>query len=189
MESDVETAKRVLGRLNKAPYVETSPREFDALNNPSWYVTCLDGYYYGRTAHADTVWADAQGAIWLDSTHLESTTNWVEWAYGEKGAIESMKGDYRNLSIAEVQSKLRPFKKVYDFIETCRRIVVETSERSGVKLELLSSGEKTIAWFFLRAQVRSKGESLETRLKETNEALSEAYNRILEAENKQFELS
>ena len=162
--------------MTGSPYLQTMPRQDDLWKNPEWYVTCLDGAFYGKTAHAETVWSDGQGRIWVESTRLGSATDWVERAYGEEGAVRAMDLDYQNLSIDEVQERLRAFPVVTDFIENCKKALARASSRTGLELEMVSDGRKGEARFLFRAKVGS-GRDLNRRLRKAVLALKWAYDR------------
>jgi hypothetical protein len=178
MAFEAQIAKTVLSGITGAPYLATRPRPDDLSKKPKWYVSCLDAAYYNETAHADTVWSDERGTIWVESTRLGSTTDWVERAYGEVGAAKASVIDYRNLSTEEIQAKLQTFPKVSEFIESCKKVLVEVSSESGIELEMVSDGKEGIAWFLFRAKVGPyEKRSLGQRLREIVAALKEAYDR------------
>ncbi len=184
MKSEPEIAQTVLGRLTGAPYVITDPRppSYARLDNPKWYVTCLDGLFFEQTAHAETVWSDSEGTMWIDSSHLGSTTDWVEDAYGEKGAVKAMDINYRDLTVYEVQNRLEDFPKVVERMEAYKRVLGNVSRKSGVQLEMLCQGEESVAWFFFRAKVNiEESTKLEGGLQKTVQALKKAYDAVLEA--------
>jgi hypothetical protein len=178
-------ARKVLCELTGAPYKVTSPRpeSYVRQNKPKWYVTCLDGAHYEETVHAETVWSDGEGRTWIDSGLLGSTTNWVEDEYGEKGAVKAMDFDYRNLSVEEVQARLKEFPKVFERIETCKQALRDVSQKSGVQMEMICEGKQSVAWFLFRARVDSGGSGrmkLEDGLRSATKALKEAYDSVLE---------
>jgi hypothetical protein len=186
MKAEAEIAQTVLSELTRAPYVITNPRpaSYAKITKPQWYVTCLDGWFYEQTAHAETAWADGEGRTWIESSHLRSTTNLVEDAYGEKGAAEAMDIDYRSLSVDEVQNQLKKFPKVFDLIENWKRVLKSVSQESGVLLEMRCEGDESVAWFFFRARVGVKETSeLGQGLRKTVEALKEAYDLVLKAKS------
>ena len=177
MESEPEVVKIVLGELTHAPYVVTLPRQYDLGKDPKWYVTCLDGFYYGKTAHADTIWADQTGRIWIESVHLGSPTSWAEEEYGEKGAVQVMDIDYRHLSLPQVQARLKGFPKLYERIEAYRRAAGEVSRKSGIPIEMVFDARADMGWFLFRAGVGPKGQNeLEGEIRRAVTAMKDLYN-------------
>ncbi len=190
METEAEIAREVLSELNKAPYTITPPRlERHISGKPKWFVSCLDAAFHAKTRHAKSVWADTHGEVWIDSADLGNTTDWVEDFYGEKGAVRSMEIDYRNLSMADIQSRLESFTKVLDLIGAWVGISKQVQQNSGVEVELLSDGGNGVAWFFLRARVnRNSEKSLGNSIGRTSKALKKAYDIMLERKNRQLGL-
>lgn len=179
VKPDPEVAKTVLSELTLAPYVVTPPRQYDLSKNPEWYVTCLDGYYYEKTAHADTIWADSGGVVWIESTHLGSPTSWAEEEYGEKGAIRvmDMKIDYRRSSLIQIQARLKDLPKLQNRIRDYRRIAEEVSRKSGVSIGLIFDARADLGWFLFRSRISSKeaGE-FENELRKAVAAMKEVYD-------------
>jgi hypothetical protein len=60
---------------------------------------------------------------------------------GRRGAVKAMKIDYRNLTVDEVQSRLKAFPMVYERIENCRQIIRDVARKSEVKFAMLCGRE------------------------------------------------
>jgi hypothetical protein len=177
MVDEAEIARALLSELTGAPYVVTLPRKADKLKRPKWYVTCLDGAYYDQTAHAETIWSDNEGKVWIESSHIGSTTSWAEEAYGEQGARQAMDGDYRNLTLMQVRNQMKGLPKVYDRIENYKRTVEDISRKSGVRMEMLCDGRADVGWFLFRAQISPKEpDKLEDMLSKAAIAMREVYD-------------
>lgn len=176
METGVEVVKRVLSEVNQAPYVETLAREGHLGSKPKWYVTCLDGDYYRRIAHAITAWSDDRGEISVESVHLGSPTSWAEEEYGEKGAVQVMDIDYRRLSLAQVQARLKSFPRLYGRIQTYRRAAEGISHKAGIPIEMVFDARANMGWFLFRAQIRPKTGALEEELLKAVTAMKVVYD-------------
>lgn len=178
MRNQAEVAREVLERVNRAPYTITNPHPESQLAslNPKWFVACLDGAYYGATAHAKSAWADINGEVWVDSANFD-VIDWIEEAYGEKGAIKAMALDYMGVSLDQVESKLSEFPWVTDRIRTYRSVLDENVRPlTGVKLEMACSGGKGACWLLFRGQVGwDPSKRFKTSLRKTVEALRLAY--------------
>lgn len=177
MSAEIEIVRKVLSELNNAPYGPTRPRSGHLGTEPKWYVTFLDGTDYGKSAHAATVWADGGGSLWIESAHLGNTTGWVEEAYGERGAVQAMDNDYRKLTLAQIQSRMKSFPKVNERIQAYRRAAEVVSKKSSVRIEMVSDGRADMAWFLFRAQIhpREVGE-VEGELRKAVAAMREVYH-------------
>jgi len=178
MKSEAEVAKEILEGFSGAPYTITSPHPESHLASvkPRWFVACLDGSFYNATAYAKSVWSDEKRRIWVDSAHFDAI-QWVEEAYGEKGAIKAMGVDYTNLTLDQVQGRLQEFPWVSDRIETYRRVLSDASDRTGVSLTMICEGEAGALWLLFRGQVWiDESGSVEVGLRKTIEALKEAYD-------------
>jgi hypothetical protein len=180
MEPEAEIARAALSELTHAPFVITAPRQYDLGKNPKWYVTCLDGSYFEKTAHADTVWADQEGKVWLESTHLGSPTSWAEETYGERGGnqVMDMRIDYRHLTLAQIQTRLKGLPKVHDRIENYRQIAAEVSGKTGIPIEMVFDAKADLGWFLFRARLSPKAPSdFDKLIHRTITAMKEVYDR------------
>ena len=178
MTSEPEVVRETLEGFNGAPYTITSPHPEShmASVNPRWFVSCLDGAYYNATAHAKSAWSDNEGKVWVDSAHFDAI-DWVEETYGEKAAIKAMDIDYTNLSMEEVQERLKVFPSVYDRIETYKRVLNDASYRTGISLVMVAEGKPAAVWLLFRGQVRTDGpRELAMGLRKTIEVLKEVYD-------------
>lgn len=152
------------------------PSGYLAPREPKWFVSCLDGAFYNSTVHAKSAWADKEGRVWVDSARFD-VIGWVEEAYGEKGATRAMEIDYTNLSLDEVQTRMKTFPWVYDRIETYRRVLSDASDRTGISLTMVCEGKPGAIWLLFRGRAHVDfGGGVELELRKTIEALKEAYD-------------
>lgn len=175
-ETEAKIAQRVLSEITRAPYGLTPPRQGHLGTKPKWYVTLIEGSYYERTAHAFTSWADDYGRVWVESDHLGSPTSWAEEEYGEKGAVRVMDIDYRDLSLEQIQTRLKTFPKLYDRIETYKQTAAEISHKSGTPIEMVFDARADMGWFFFRAWIDPKVGEFEDGLRKAVAAMKWVYD-------------
>jgi hypothetical protein len=179
MKTQAEVVRDLLSEITKAPYVVGVPRPYDASKKPAWYVTCLDGYYYEKTVHADTVWADQNG-IWIESGHLGSPTSWAEETYGEKeaGQLMDMNINYHGLTVTQIMSLLKDFPKLYERIDRCVGIAKMVSQESGIPIELVFDAKEDAGWFIFRARVSfGEGRTFEEDIRKAVNSMKEVHDR------------
>ena len=177
--NESEIVRTILSKLTQAPYVVTPPREDDIPKRPRWYVTCLDGAYYEETIHAETIWADSVGTIWIESSHLGSPTSWAEEEYGGRGAklVMDLNIDYRHLTLSQIRARLKVLPKLFQRIEGYMRIAREVSQKSGISIELAFDAKADIGWFLYRARIAPKGASeLEGGIRDAVAVMKQVYD-------------
>lgn len=177
--------KELMTRLTGAPYeVSEPPNNFHG--RPRWFVWCPDLYYASKSAHVWAIWLGYDNNLRLESADFGNTSNWVEWSYGEEGAIKSMKFDYRYSAEEVVRNVLaREFPIVGQRLKQWDQIIAKVSLEKRVGLGLIFEGTERMAWFKIGAVVawkpdwRSNEESIEGAAK----ALKETYDLVNSTRN------
>jgi hypothetical protein len=192
-EEEVETIQRGMSVLTGATFEITAPRARFPLDRLSarWFVMAPELDAIDRTAHANAVWEDKGGIIWIESTILGDTTEWIEEAYGEKGGISVMKMDLSNFANETVRKGFaEKFPNVDERLREYEAILAHVSSERGAALQMRYDGGEGIVSFY--ADARIEGSGLEEKLEKIAlnvKALKEARDRIDEYERKRHSLN
>jgi hypothetical protein len=175
--NQAETVREELVKLTGAKFAIANPSEsHPGYHNVEWFIRCTD-IKMREIAHVNSVWKEEKGPIWVESYPLGDTIEWIELAYGEEAAVNSLDTEYSDFQSKESQAE---FSTLYPLV--MRRILryedlaADISTRRKVHVELKKSGSKGIVVFTLAAKITDfDSKSLEKKLEMNIEALKEAF--------------
>jgi hypothetical protein len=121
----------------------------------SWYVLGRELSGPKSTAHADLIWLDDGGHLFIQSDSVGDTTEWAGREYGEEGAIVASRIDYSDNKLAR-RTLAKKLPLVEKRIQDAEEILQEVSSTSGVPLTLHSEGEGGLCTFSFIAEVDAK---------------------------------
>jgi hypothetical protein len=167
----MEEAEAVCDAMNDwtgAEYDVMPPKfSYRGYNSWVWFVLAEFVPKSGLTDHANALWKDESGVVWIESIRVGDTINWVELDYGEEGVGESLEMDLTDFSKPEVRREFgNHFPVVYDYITKYEKILAEVSSNEGVSLQMKYRGEKGAAFFYMDAKIETRGLDLDSVLDE-----------------------
>ena len=156
-----------------------------SLRNLQWFMRCRLGEEVTRSPHVNAAWREQDGPVWLESLAIGDTIDWIELAYGEERATESLDLDYSYFDDPAFQAEFkRRFPIVQGRIEEYSDIVARISSRRSVHLEIRHMGARGMLVFTLAARLRNAKRlsrlSMTNMIKKNVKAMKEAYEEILE---------
>ncbi len=149
-------------------------------DHASWYLLGREFREPNGVAHANVVWEDRAGNVFIESMYIGNTTEWIGPAYGEKGAIAAMKIDYSDFNRAR-KTLAEKFPAVEKRLRDYESILTDISSKRQVSLALRPAGERKVVTFFVVARVdaRSLAAGKKAEIIRVNvDTLREAWNEI-----------
>jgi len=148
-----------------------------------WFMRCRNKDEIAKAPYLNVVWKEKGGGIWLESLAVGDTVDWIEIAYGDERAGDSLNIDYSQFDDPAVKADFeRRFPVVMGRIREYEAVAAAISKERKVRLQLRHVGSKGFLVFTVAALVVSrKGASLASlRAALTNNAsaLKEAYQQI-----------
>ncbi len=177
-----EKTKELLSQFTAAPFHISEPHPDDPVRReaPDWFVSYTDASYVSKVPYVQRAWK-SKGEIILESTDLGDTIDWIESAYGEEAAAESLDINYSNFTNKEFQIDFaKRYPLIHQRIQTYETIAVGISRTQKVHLELGHSGSKGIVTFALRARFRADSKSVAKQVEANVKALKDAYEQIMQ---------
>jgi len=153
------------------------------VENLEWFMRCRNKDEISLAPYINTAWKEKEGRIWLESLAVGDTIDWIELAYGEERATQSLDLDYSRFDdksfAAEFESR---YPIVMGRIREYEATVDGVSKKGKVRLEVRRSGSKGILVFTVAARIdRPEGaglKSLRSALEKNVLALREAHEAI-----------
>jgi len=148
-----------------------------------WFMRCRDKNEIASAPYLNVAWKERGGAVWMESLVVGDTVDWIEIAYGDEKAGQSLDIDYSRFDDPAFQDdfKMR-FPIVIGRIREYEEAVAAVAGGTKTKLELRRSGTKGMLVFTVAAKVEvRKGASQETlrsAVRKNAAALKEAYEKI-----------
>ena len=171
---------QIMSKLTRAKYEILSPLpSFPPEGSQGWYVF-PPKMEFRKTAHATRIWEDKEENIYIESTYLGQTSNWVETEYGEKGAIAAFKLDYSDFDAAR-KIFAEKFPRVEEALRDHEKIVAEVASKHNVDLRIRYETGKGGAIFYLNAKIEAKdldSQSKSDKIRLNVGALKEAWRSI-----------
>jgi len=149
-------------------------------DHASWYLLGREFRGPKGVAHADTVWEDRDGRVFIESMYVGNTTEWIEPVYGEKGVIALMKIEHPDVESAR-KSIAEKFPTVEKRLRYYERTIADISSERKVSLGLRSVGKGGFTSFIV-AKIEAKGlaeEEKEKIFKQNVDALKAAWDKIM----------
>jgi hypothetical protein len=147
-----------------------------------WFMWCPFLVDIKKMRHANSLWEDNSGNVWVESLPFGDTYDWVDYFYGEDAMTELEKMDLSNFSDEQTRKKFAErYPLANERLVNYERILQEISREYGVKLQFrYGSGGEGLVVFFANARVRVEGLAVNDRIdtiKRAIKALDAAYNR------------
>jgi len=177
--SEVETVRKAIMKLTGAEFVIANPSELHpGYHNLDWFIQRSDLRKLREVAHINSAWKERQGPVWIESSPLGDTVDWIESAYGDEAAANSLDTDYSDFQSKAFQAEFGAlYPVVLRRIQRYADIVEDISKSRRVHLELRKSGSKGIVVFTLAARIGDvDSKTLEKKLETNIEALKEAFH-------------
>jgi hypothetical protein len=153
------------------------------LDRLEWFMRCRNKDEIGNAPYLNVVWKERGVGIWLESLAVGDTIDWIELAYGEERAGESLDLDYSQFDEPSFKAEFnRKFPIVMARIREYEEAAAGISKRRRVHLEIRRAGSRGMLVFTIAARVSvSKGASLSalgSAIRRSVSALKEAYEQI-----------
>jgi hypothetical protein len=183
-EKEANEVKDILSNLTGLRFeITNAPDDFRSrFIHPEWFLSCLDSKEAKKFPYVNEAWKDQDGGLWLESLALGDTIDWIEVAYGEDAAANSIDLDYTNFASEKFQAEFGArYPLVRQRIQSYEEIAEGVSKVRKVHLEVRNSGSKGIVVFTLVAKLSMGTKSLDKRLEVSVAALREAYTQATQA--------
>jgi hypothetical protein len=153
------------------------------LEKLEWFMRCRNKDEITKAPYLNAAWKEKDGEIWLESLVVGDTIDWIEIAYGEEKAGESLDLDYSQFDDASFQAEFnRKFPLVLDRIKGYEKAVAEMSKEKDLHLEIRRAGSRGMLVFTVAVRVDSRrnasSQSLAASINKCISALKEAYEGI-----------
>jgi hypothetical protein len=153
------------------------------LERLEWFMRCRNKDEITKSPYLNAAWKEKGGEIWLESLAVGDTIDWIEIAYGEERATESLDFDYSQFDDTSFQAEFnRKFPLILERIRGYEKTVADLSKERNVRLELRRTGSRGMLVFTVAARVDIRknvsSQSLASSIKECISALKEAYGDI-----------
>jgi hypothetical protein len=154
-----------------------------AVDKLEWFMRCRNKDEIARAPYLNTVWKEKGVGLWLESLAVGDTIDWIELAYGEERAGESLDIDYSQFDDPSFQAEFsRKFPIVLGRIREYEEAVAAISKRKRCNLEIRRAGSKGMLVFTIAARVdmpkRATRRELSSAIVKSVSALKEAYGQI-----------
>jgi hypothetical protein len=178
-----ETVSEATGaRFEVVPPHPAFPLAVDRLE---WFMRCRNQEDIAKAPYLNAVWKEKRTGIWLESLAVGDTIDWIELAYGDEKAGESLDLDYSRFEDPSFQETFKQrFPIVMARIREYEQVAADVSKRRKARLEIRRAGSKGMLVFTVAALVQApKRASLATvasALRKNVSAMKEAYQQISE---------
>jgi hypothetical protein len=154
-----------------------------AVDRLEWFMRCRNREEIANAPYLNVVWKEKGEGIWLESLAVGDTVDWIELAYGEERAGESLDIDYSQFDDPSLQAEFsQKFPLILGRIKEYEQLVADVSKKTKVHLEIRRAGSRGMLVFTVAARVETRKnvslESLGSALKKSASALKEAYDAI-----------
>ena len=129
-----------------------------------WFMRCRNKDEIMKAPYLNVVWKERRAGIWLESLAVGDTVDWIELAYGDEKAGESLDLNY---ALFEDPAFLAEFKRKFPVVMARIReyelIVEAVSKKRGVRLEVRRAGTKGMLVFTVAASIKPLKSAASTR--------------------------
>jgi hypothetical protein len=183
--SEQESVKETVSKATGVHFEVVAPHPAFPLgvDKLEWFMRCRNRDEIAKAPYLNTVWKEKGVGIWLESLAVGDTIDWIELAYGEERAGQSLDIDYSRFDdpsfLAEFNQK---FPIVLGRIREYENVVAGISKKRKARLEIRRAGSKGMLVFTVAARVElAKGAAqaaLGFAIKKNVSALKDAYEEI-----------
>jgi hypothetical protein len=154
-----------------------------AVDKLAWFMRCRNRDEIAKAPYLNAVWKEKGAGIWLESLAVGDTIDWIELAYGEERAGESLDIDYSRFDDPTFQAEFKQkFPIVLARIREYEEAAAGISKRRKVHLEIRRAGSRGMLVFTIAARLdMPKGATLGalgSAVRKNASALKEAYEEI-----------
>jgi len=154
-----------------------------AVDHLEWFMRCRNKDEIAKAPYLNAVWKERGAGIWLESLAVGDTIDWIELAYGDQRASDSLDIDYSRFDDPTFQEDFKQkFPIVLGRIKEYEQAAADTSKKRKVHVEIRRAGSKGMLVFTIATLVKSPKSvtrpSLRLALRKSAFALREAYQRI-----------
>ena len=183
---DAQTLCKTLSKITSFTYeiMEAKPDFPPPSDNAKWYL--LVQGEIPEIYHSRLIWIDKDGRIEIESMYLSNTDEWIEQDYGEEGAAAAT-----NPGGSDLKAVRKYLAEQYPLadkrLEAYQKTLDEISSKYGISLDLVCTGGKFVATFFMGATIDVKDldeQQKMERIKLNLKGLKEALKRIMKYEIK-----
>ena len=148
-----------------------------------WFMRCRIKEEITRAPYVNAVWKEKGGRFWFESLAVGDTVEWIELAYGEEKATQSLDLDYTSFGDATFRSDFgRRFPIVLERTKEYEDIAARISKSRGVHMELRRVGTRGMLVFTFAVHLdmpeRATLKPLGAAVGKSVAALKEAYEEI-----------
>jgi hypothetical protein len=125
-----------------------------AVDRLEWFMRCRNREEIAKAPYLNTVWKERGVGLWLESLAVGDTIDWIELAYGEERAYESLDIDYSRFDDPAFQADFNQrFPIVLGRIREYEEAVADVSKRRRCHLEVRRTGSKGMLVFTVSARI------------------------------------
>jgi hypothetical protein len=183
--SEQEFVKEALSKATGVHFEVVAPHPAFplAVDKLEWFMRCRRGDEIAKAPYLNAVWKERGGRIWLESLAVGDTIDWIEMAYGEERAGDSLDLDYSRFDDPVFQAEFnRRFPIVMGRIREYEAVAAGISKRRRLTLEIRRAGSKGMLVFTIAALVvtprSATRESLRSAIRKNVSVLKQAYDVI-----------
>jgi len=154
-----------------------------AVDRLEWFMRCRNREEIVKAPYLNAVWKEKRVGIWLESLAVGDTIDWIELAYGDERAGESLDIDYSRMDDPSFQAEFnQKYPIVMGRIREYEQAAADVSKKRRVHVEIRRAGTKGVLVFTVAARVESSKlatqASLRSAIRKNVFALKEAYQQI-----------
>jgi hypothetical protein len=153
-----------------------------AVDRLDWFMRCRNKDEVVKSPYLNAVWKERGVGIWLESLAVGDTIDWIELAYGEERAGDSLDIDYSQFDDPAFRAEFnRKFPIVLGRIRDYEEAAAAISKRRRCHLQIRRAGSKGMLVFTIAARVdapRGALAALRSAIRRNVSALKEAYEQI-----------
>ena len=183
--SEQEFVRQVVSKVTGVNFEGVPPHPAFplAVDHLDWFMRCRNKDEIAKVPYLNAVWKKRGAGIWLESLAIGDTIDWIEIAYGDQKAGDSLDIDYSRFDDPAFQEDFKQkFPIVLGRIKEYGQAAADTSKKRKVHVEIRRAGSKGMLVFTIAALVKSPKSatrpSLRLALRKSVFALREAYQRI-----------
>jgi hypothetical protein len=149
----------------------------------AWFMRARNREEITRAPYVNAIWKEKGGVFWFESLAIGDTVEWIELAYGEERATQSLDLDYSGFDDPAFQAEFRRrFPIVLDRVREYEAIAARISKSSGVRMEVRRVGTRGLLVFTFAVRLdmpeRATLKPLGAAITKSVAALKQAYDEI-----------
>ncbi len=154
-----------------------------AVDKLEWFMRCRNREEITKAPYVNAVWKEKGGRFWFESLAIGDTVEWIELAYGEERATQSLDLDYSGFDEPTFLAEFRRrFPIVLDRVREYEAVAERISKSAGVHMELRRVGSRGLLVFTFAVRLdmpeRATLKPLGSAIGKSVSALKQAYEEV-----------